>query len=249
MRQRTGSTPRQEIAWSRLRWPDGSVLGRLAPGDLRTIMQVGVYREYAPEDIIIREDDETDFVVLLLRGWAKVTAAMDSGGVALLAIRRGGDLVGELAGLDAEPRSATITAAGVVIAKMIKSEDFLAMLHREPGIHRAVSSTIGAKLRSATRRHVEFGGSSVAVRVARVLYELQRLYGEEMPGGARSVGISLTQPELAGLVGAAEPTVHKSLRDLRARGVISTGYRSLVINDLDELAAAANLPTKDTGRD
>ena len=49
----------------------------------------------------------------------------------------------------------------------------------------------------------------------------------------------LTQPELATLIGAAEPTVHKALRDLRETGVIATGYRRFRINNLEKLRAVA----------
>ncbi|CAO5170815.1 CRP/FNR family transcriptional regulator, cyclic AMP receptor protein [Frankia sp. AiPs1] len=218
------------------------MLGRLSPPDQNALLASGVYRDYLPEEVIIREEERTTFVVLLLRGWVKITAATETGGEALLAIRRGGDLVGELAGLDAEPRLATVAAVGAVLTKIIMPDEFHALLERAPGVHRVVSSTIGSKLRSATRRRVEFTGSSVAVRVARVIFELQRNYGQDMADGRRAVGISLTQPELAGLVGAAEPTVHKSLRDLRQGGVLDTGYRNLVIRDLAALARAANLP-------
>ncbi len=203
------------------------------------MLQIGLYREYASEEIVMREGDTTNFVVLLLNGWVKVTAATENGGFALLAIRHGGDLVGELAGVDSEPRSATVTAAGAVLAKVILAEAFVAFLRRQPDVHQIVTSTIATKLRSATRRRVEFGGCPVAVRVARVILELERAYGGAA-GGGRSVGVSLTQPELAALVGAAEPTVHKVLRELRQRNVLDTGYRTVVIHDIGALRLAAN---------
>lgn len=68
----------------------------------------------------------------------------------------------------------------------------------------------GAKLRWATRRRVDFGGHEALVRLARVFLELARSYG--VPAGAGvEIAVPLTQPELAGLVGAAEPTVHRAL--------------------------------------
>jgi CRP-like cAMP-binding protein len=223
-----------------MEWPAASVLGRIPDGGRADILRLGAFREYASEEVLMREGDLTNFVVVLLNGWVKVTAATENGGFALLAIRHGGDLIGELAGLDSEPRSATVTAAGAVLAKVVRAEAFVAFLRRQPDVHQVVSSTIGAKLRSATRRRVEFGGCSVAVRVARVILELERAYGGSTSDGRRSVGVSLTQPELAALVGAAEPTVHKVLRELRQRGVLATGYRSVVIQDLEALRHAAN---------
>jgi len=57
-------------------------------------------------------------------------------------------------------------------------------------------------------------------------------------------GYTLTQPELAAMVGASEPSVHKTLRQLRGDGVITTGYRRLMISDpaaLDAIAAPVAL--------
>jgi CRP-like cAMP-binding protein len=227
-----------------MRLPDSTLLGRLAEPVREGLLRLGTFREYPGNEIIIREGDRTTFVVLLLNGWVKVTAASDGGGVALLAVRQGGDIVGELAGLDSEPRSATVTTAGAVLAKVIASSDFVAFLGREPEAWHAVSRAIAAKLRWATRRRADFGGCPVGMRVARVVIELERAYGAAGPGGdGRTVGVALTQPELAALVGAAEPTVHKVLRDLRHAGVLDTGYRSLVIRDMDALRRAAGFET------
>ena len=51
----------------------------------------------------------------------------------------------------------------------------------------------------------------------------------------------LTQQELATLVGAAETTVHKVLRELRDEGLLETGYRATVIRKLPRLSQLADL--------
>ncbi|MCM3882643.1 Crp/Fnr family transcriptional regulator [Frankia sp. R82] len=185
----------------------------------------------------MREGDRTRFVAVVLSGWAKVVGGSENGQVALLAIRRSGDLVGELAAMDAAPRLATVVAAGPVSARVLPAEVFLAYLRHRPQVHQVVSGTIGAKFRSATRRRVEFAGYSVALRVVRVLLELGQLYETTTVDRYQPIVVPLAQPELAALVGAAEPTVHKVLRDLRQRGVLSTGYRAVAIRDLDALRA------------
>ncbi|MCK9902739.1 transcriptional regulator [Parafrankia colletiae] len=229
----------------RLDWPAKSLLGRL-PEPIRTeFVALGAYREFTSDEVLLREGEETNFVVLLLSGWVKVTASTENGGFALLAIRHGGDLVGEQAGLDGEPRSATVTAAGAVLAKVIALETFLDFLRRAPEANTPVLQSVSAKLRNSTRRRVEFGGCTVAMRLARVVCELEHAYGADATDGTgRRVQISLTQPELAGLVGAAEPTVHKVLRELRQQGVVDTRYRAIVIRDVDALYTAAGIPRR-----
>jgi CRP-like cAMP-binding protein len=120
----------------------------------------------------------------------------------------------------------------------------MAFLRRAPEVWHDVSRVIVAKLRWANRRRADYGGCTVAMRVARVVIELERVYGMAAPGDdGRTVGVALTQPDLAALVGAAEPTVHKVLRDLRRAGALHTGYRRLVIRDMQALRHAAGLPT------
>nr|WP_083507163.1 Crp/Fnr family transcriptional regulator [Frankia sp. ACN1ag] len=199
------------------------------------LLKIGSYRTYADEEVIMREGDRTNFSVLLLNGWVKVTAVTENGGFAMLSIHRDGDLVGELEGLDAEPRMATVTAAGDVLAKVIQADMFVDFLRRRPEAHQVVSSTIGAKLRSATRRRIEFGGCTVAVRLARVILELERSYGTSTGDGTRAIFVSLTQPELAALVSAAEPAVHKALRELRQRRILESGYRTIIVHDIEAL--------------
>ncbi|MGY1435805.1 helix-turn-helix domain-containing protein [Streptomyces reniochalinae] len=85
---------------------------------------------------------------------------------------------------------------------------------------------------------IDFAGCDAGTRPARVLHQIAMTYGEPLGAGA-VIRWPLTQPELATLSGAAEPTVHKALRRLRETGVISTGYRSITVEDLALLRGVA----------
>jgi CRP-like cAMP-binding protein len=186
---------------------------------------------------LIREGDSSRFVVILLDGVVKATGLTRDGREALLAIRVGGDLVGEFAAIDDSPRSATVTTCGPVVARVVKHGDFLGCLRRNPELAFAVNRAVVAKLRVASARGVDFSGCDVPTRVARVLYQVAVSYGEL--DGNRSVVRWLTQPELASLAGAAEPTVHKTLRQLRDAGTVLTQYRTVTVLDLAKLKATA----------
>ena len=58
--------------------------------------------------VVIRHGKREDYAVLLTKGLTKVMVDTENGREALLAIRVGGDLVGEMASLEREPRSATV---------------------------------------------------------------------------------------------------------------------------------------------
>lgn len=225
----------------------GSLLAALSPSAADDLMRLGTGCRFASRTVLLREGDLSTHVYLLMGGIVKVTATTPEGGFALLAIRAAGDLIGELAGLDGQPRSATVTAAGDVVARVISQPVFNGYLNRHADAAVAVSRTVAAKLRWATRRRIDFSGSEVRVRLARVLVELATTYGERTSVGVR-IGVPLTQPELAALVGAAEPTVHQALAALRKDKVVDTGYRSTTVLDPSALRAIAHVPEDWPGR-
>jgi CRP/FNR family transcriptional regulator, cyclic AMP receptor protein len=239
--------PRQvTVCDGRAPWPPGSLLAGLREPAQKRLLALGAKCQYADSGrVLIREGDATTSVFLLLNGTVKATAATDAG-EALLAIRVGGDIVGELAALDGHPRLATVTTAGPVIARVIGQGEFTSLLSRDPELARAVTGSVADKLRTATSRRVDFAAGNVLTRLARVLLELAERYGEQTSVG-RTIGCPLTQTELATLIGASEPTVQRALRQLKADGIVSTGYRETAIADLPGLREYA-YPGRPAGR-
>lgn len=220
-------------------WPPRTFLGMLSESTREELLSLGTSREFLPDSVLMLEGDNTTDVMALIDGWVKVIGSTEEGGQALLSLRVGGDLVGEQAALDNKVRSATVISAGVTAAQVVSQRDFLRFLDRKPDASVAVSRALSGELRWATRRRIDFSGLPVLARLARVLSELGSLYGRRTPEGIE-FHYTLTQPELAAMVGASEPSVHKALRQLRNDGVVSTGYRKVVIADPAALTGIAS---------
>ncbi|MCX4095520.1 Crp/Fnr family transcriptional regulator [Nocardia sp. alder85J] len=214
------------------------MLGGLTKSAREQLLTLGVRARYPGERTLIREQEDTTFVFVLLDGVVKATGRARDGRDVLLAVRMGGDLVGEFAAIDEQPRSATVVTCGPVVARLITRAEFLACLQRNSQIALAVNESIVAKLRVANERRIDFTGCDVPTRLARVLHQIAMTYGEPAGEGA-VIRWPITQPELATLSGAAEPSVHKALRRLRESGVISTGYRTIRVEDLELLSNIA----------
>jgi CRP-like cAMP-binding protein len=226
-------------------WPKGTLLASLPSTQRDDLLALGQSREFPAGSRLLCQGDVTTHVLVLLSGCVKVTVDSCEGQQALLAVRIGGDIVGELAGFDGSPRLATVTAAGLVRARVVDHAAFLEFLRRHPSAWAAVSASVAAKLRWSTRRRVDFGVYTVLVRLARVILELGRQYGHH-DGDGIQVGAQLTQPEWAALIGASEPAVHRSLSDLRRQGVVRTGYRRTVILRPELLAQIAEVNGSET---
>jgi CRP/FNR family cyclic AMP-dependent transcriptional regulator len=216
-------------------WPPTGFLGQLSEQTRAAAVRLGTPRSFAAGEILLLEGAPSDSAVLLLTGLYKVVGSLGSGREALVAIRVGGDIVGELGLADGQPRVATVRAVGPGAGRRIGERDYHAFLDSHPDAARAVNRAVAGKLRSATRRRVEFATFSAVTRMARVLRELSATHGTRTPEGVL-IGVALAQSELAALIGVAEPTVQRVLATMRREGVLDTRYRSIVV--LDELRLA-----------
>jgi CRP-like cAMP-binding protein len=211
-----------------------SLLGSIDEEARERLLERGTMREYPTDRRLVSQGDTSTFVVVLLDGVVKATGVSSAGKEALLSVRVGGDLVGELAAIDGRPRSCTLTTCGPVTGCVIMQADFLAVVASHRSLAEAVTQALVAKLRAGNERRVEFAGFDAPTRFARVIRELAVSCGERS-GSRVAINWPVTQSELASLASVAEPTAQKTLRQLREAGVVSTGYRSLTIEDFPEL--------------
>jgi CRP/FNR family transcriptional regulator, cyclic AMP receptor protein len=211
------------------RWAPGSLLAYLSAAQRQIVLRLGQARQYHTGDALLSQGDLSNFVVIIVDGYVKISAVTGDGAESLLAIRMAGDIIGEFAAMDSLPRSATARAADAVVARVVTKSELDRCLRDNPDIAHALNRAITAKLRMATQRRVDFRRDTKA-RLAQVLVELY--YGS--PGRRRdgNVAILVTQSELAGLIVASEPAVHKAIRALRDIGAIGTGYGHLTIHDI-----------------
>jgi flavin reductase (DIM6/NTAB) family NADH-FMN oxidoreductase RutF len=101
---------------------------------LQPILAIGVEREYADGDAIMRAGEPGDSMSLVIEG----TARVERGGRAVPVAP--GELVGELAVLDGGPRTATVVADGPVRTLEISRDDLMRTLEADP---RAATALIG----------------------------------------------------------------------------------------------------------
>jgi CRP/FNR family transcriptional regulator, cyclic AMP receptor protein len=232
-----------QIAQTHLKhWPRASFLASLDASTLRAFLAAGELKRFSTGDDIVREGDPGGDLFLLLDAIVKVTGRMDGGGGALLAIRLGGDIIGEIALVDGKPRIATVSACGIapVTAARIGHHEFHRLLKDHPAAAIPLASAIGRKLRSATRRRIDSTCCPPKVRLARALLELAEDYGHQGYSGTL-IGVNLTRIELGTLVGVGKTTAERALRELKQDGLVEEAGRRLLVPGLAALRAAASV--------
>jgi CRP/FNR family cyclic AMP-dependent transcriptional regulator len=205
---------------------------RLSDEGQSRLIAAGTPRRWARGQVLIRESDATNHVVLITEGRVKISLAAPSGRQVLLAIRGPGDLLGETAAIDGDVRSATATALTPVVAVTLAGPDFLRFMASTPSVAAEMLKIIVGRLRESTRRRLESGAYDVSTRTALLLIEYAVTCGEKANG---VITINLRQSELAEGAGASREAVAKALKVFRDADAIRTHRCSFDILDLDAL--------------
>jgi CRP-like cAMP-binding protein len=176
----------------------------------------------------MRQQEPSSHVLLLLRGWTKVTALAVNGYEALLALRGPGDILGEGAALSGRHRAATVTALEPVEAVAVDQPRFTAFLSDNPRVALQLLSLTTDRQRSTDRRRLQWAALTVRERLAVLLLELLRTHGSRTDEGIE-LTIGLSQQEFAGSVGSSREAVARLLKELRAKDVVVTRRRRMVV--------------------
>ena len=141
--------------------------------------------DYQAGQAIVREQDRSDFVAVIVEGRVCISRYVGSGREAMMAIRRPGELVGEISALldDVDGRSATVVALDPVRAHLLPGPGSSTSSHREPAVMFAVLRHLAHRLRGESAR-VEVSTGSSTRRVARLL--VQRSVDAASGGGRAS---------------------------------------------------------------
>ncbi len=219
-------------------WPsDDPAVGFLGALDARqseALRAIGTRRRFRKGQALFHEGGSSDRVVVLLSGRVKVSTLTEDGKEVVLAFRGPGDLLGELAAIDGEPRSATVEAIEPAEAIAIAAGGFRSFLIAHPEVSVLLLQMLSRRLRDADRVRVEYGAHDTVGRVAARLVDLVDRYGEPAEDGFR-IGLPLSQEELAGWTGASREAVSKALHTLRAAGWVRTERRKITVLDLEAL--------------
>jgi CRP/FNR family cyclic AMP-dependent transcriptional regulator len=216
----------------------GTFLGAIGPGERDRLLALGVRRAFPVQSALMFEGEPDTRVMLLLSGRVKVTRVDQDGREVLLSIRDPGDVLGELAVIDREPRVASVQALEDVDVSIVPAETFRSYLETTPRVAVALLEVVGRRFREATVKRAQFTASDTMGRLAARITELAERYGERSDDGVH-IDSPLSQEELAQWAGASRAGVAQALQAFRELGWVQTGRRELIVRDPDALRARA----------
>lgn len=107
----------------------------------KRLLKSGEVKEFAADEVLMKEGDQADFVVLLLTGGLEVFVTR-SGNDVVLTETKPGTITGELAVLCGIPRSASVRAREASAVLTWSDEAFRTLLLRDPHLSQRIFSRI-----------------------------------------------------------------------------------------------------------
>jgi CRP-like cAMP-binding protein len=205
--------------------------------DINDMFAAGVRRSLHGGDLVCREGDPGEVVVIVLAGYVKLTKTAASGRQTMLELRGPGDVLGDMSIVDGAPQSANAIAMGDLDVCVIAAERFDRLRRERAGIANALLANTVRRLRQASGRQLELGTVDSLGRVCGRLVDLAASHGEPHPDGV--VVAVLSQQELADWAGVSRDGVVRALHELRDAGLVESGRGRVVIKDLTALGERA----------
>ena len=149
-----------------------------------------------------------------------------------------GETFGELSAIDGLPRSCTVVALTDTMIAVMPASLLWELLRAHESVNACVLRRLTRLVRALSERVIEF--STLTVR-KRLQVELLRLAREATPGKKRAVIFPApTHAKFATRVSSHREAVTRGLGELARAGIIEKRYGTLVIRDVEALAAMAN---------
>lgn len=200
------------------------------------IITLGNRCQFRSGQLLVRQGDPGDFLLLLTSGRVSVVRSNEHGANLLLALRAPGDVIGEMARVG-EGRTATVQAIDRCVAHRVGSAAFEAFLERHHA-QGALTDYLVGKLSETVPYQHQIVHFSPRQRIARLILDVVALAGPELTDPMR---VPFSLESVAGSLGLGRSTVAGHVAAMRAAGVLRPGPR-LAVSDVRMLRTEAGLP-------
>jgi CRP/FNR family cyclic AMP-dependent transcriptional regulator len=196
------------------------------------LLSAGAPRFYEQGAVLLRQGEPASYILPLVAGRVRVTRVSRDGSVLVLGVRGPGEILGDIAVLGGDDRSATVTATCRCETRLIPADRFLLMV-RSLGMERQLFRHVMVRSREGDEWRADLAARPAGPRLARTLIRLA------ISGPDGSADVDLDQAELGQAAGLSRSTVAAELARLREQGVVATARRRIVITDLPRLRILA----------
>ena len=166
--------------------------------------------QFRKNAILMTEGDAGESMYVIASGLVKVFVSDEDGKELVLYEQGEGAVIGDIALLDDEPRSASVATLENTTAIMINKSDFLRIMQSSPEMALGIIRSLTQRLRHATEGSRSLALDNVYRRLADKLLELS----EDAGDGVLQLPKKYSHQELGNMIGASREMVGKVMAEL-----------------------------------
>lgn len=227
--------PRDErrVLWYLRKIP---LLEGVASEHLRALAAVVEIKEFRRRQIVYLPGDPGEHVFFLQGGRVKCSKVSRDGKELTLDYHGSGAFFGELCLFGGAPREEMAEAMKNTIVALLPRDALRDLVFGDPVLAFRFAEVLAQRRRHAETRLEHFVFRDVHAKLAALLLELGREYGQETEDGVK-VDLKITHQEMANLIGSTRETISLALASFRKRNLVNLLGRTVVLTDREGLAA------------
>src|SRR3990170_5724757 len=206
------------------------IFGSLSGEDVSALIKLGEKRHWPKGGQIIREGDIGDALYIILSGRLKVVLYGEEGKEIVLSIMKEGDIFGEMALFDGEPRSANVEAVEDTECFIIQGSTLLEYIKVHPAVALNFLSHLSRRLREADRKIGGLALLDVCGRIAHTFLDIAK----KASGGAQEKKVvsieRLTHEEIAAMIGSSREVVSRALKKMTQEGYVKIEKERFILH-------------------
>lgn len=210
----------------------GGIFANLRDEDKMCLAGISKREECLRGQIFYLSRDVSDKIYLIKKGLVRLGMVNAEGNEITLDVIGPGEIFGELAIIDEKRRSHFAEATEDGLVWIFSRTQFHQFLTEHPELTFSIMMLIGFRLREMETRLQDLTFESVSERLRTTILRLAERHGIKEANGIR---LTITQKEIAYLMGATREAVAEEIARFKRAGILETAYRSLLIPDLEAL--------------
>lgn len=191
-------------------------------------------RNYQKGRILFVEGEPGDAVFFLREGRVKISKQSEDGREQILHFIHPGEMFAEVVLFDGGPYPATAEAVEDSRIGLIKNTDMERITLSNPGIALGILKIMSRRLRYAQKQINDLALMDTSRRMASTLLFLAAEQGVPSDKGT-VIDMSLTNQDLANMIGTSRETANRILSDLRRQKAVQVDKKQIVITDIKRL--------------
>ncbi len=201
----------------------------LTDEELRQIGNKIVVKRFDKNEIILYEEDTSEYMYIILDGKVKVIQTTEDGKEIFLSMHQSGEFFGEMSLIDGKTSPATVIATARSTIAIMSKKDFYSLISTHRKLLHNLLFILCSRLRESWEKIQLLNLKNASQRIKILLLMLSDKYGAKTSEGI-TLNIKLTHQEIADMTGMTRETVTRVIDKWQKDGEINIKNRFIRLN-------------------